>query len=267
MEVSRRCEHGLSECNVLSCRTIWRLEGELHAKTRELDSLQKEVASHECLPPIRYINRITELEDALGKSDLQVESLRTQLKDREHAFTLIEAPIPGLLEMAEKVDRSGGDSGLWRHSVKTLQDAATSVRESMAFMDAARAKVAINRKCGREREDGSPCPGPVPCPSHFREQKMADYLETRDGASLLVKAVDSLKSCSKCGKVWHRGKCEDAEKRKCGLPIHIAGGPSYLCERGAGHREECGRSEKQVADCPHPNPTGFVGPCRACGDE
>jgi hypothetical protein len=34
-------------------------------------------------------------------------------------------------------------------------------------------------KCDRKREDGSPCEGFVPCPRHFREQNMADYLEKR----------------------------------------------------------------------------------------
>jgi hypothetical protein len=64
------------------------------------------------------------------------EILKAVQKEREHCLRLIEAPILGFLEMAKKIDQSGGDSGSLHHIVRTLQDAATAVRESGAFRDA-----------------------------------------------------------------------------------------------------------------------------------
>lgn len=61
-------------------------------------------------------------------------------EEREHCLRLIEAPISGLLDQAQRIDQSGGDSRLWRHSVEVLQDAARSVRESGTFRDAMEAR-------------------------------------------------------------------------------------------------------------------------------
>lgn len=71
---------------------------------------------------------------------MTLEELKARQDEREHCLRLVAAPIPGLLEQAQKIDQSGGDSGLWRYAVKVLEDAATSVRESGAFRDAAETK-------------------------------------------------------------------------------------------------------------------------------
>lgn len=76
---------------------------------------------------------------------MKPEILKAVQEERRLNLVLIEAPIPGLLEMAEKYERVGKDSTFWRTTVKTLQDAATSVRESGAFRDACEA-----RKAGAE---------------------------------------------------------------------------------------------------------------------
>ncbi|MCJ7653035.1 MAG: hypothetical protein MUO75_04975 [Actinobacteria bacterium] len=61
--------------------------------------------------------------------------------------------------------------------------------------------VARKQKCLQEREDGSPCEGFIPCPRHFREQNMKDYLEKRP--------EESRKNyCPGCDGSRHAGPCE-----------------------------------------------------------
>lgn len=56
------------------------------------------------------------------------------LEERGHCLRLIEAPIPGLVELNKKLD-----SDLTRRTIKVLQEAAQSVRESGEFRDKAAA--------------------------------------------------------------------------------------------------------------------------------
>ncbi len=60
--------------------------------------------------------------------------------ERECSLTLIEAPIPGLLEVAEVYDKTGRDSKLFRQHAKTLEEAVKSARESARFREALEAK-------------------------------------------------------------------------------------------------------------------------------
>jgi len=69
-------------------------------------------------------------------------------------------------------------------------------------------------------------------------------------------------ACPKCWGPIEAGRelcriCHDAEA----LGTSAQGPNCPFCGLSPGHREGC--PEK----CGHPNPTGFVGPCRACGDE
>jgi hypothetical protein len=77
------------------------------------------------------------------------EELKVRQEEREHCLRLIEAPILGILALAERKEQSGGDSRLFRHSITVLTDAATSVRESGTFRDAMEQKRAQPTKSWR----------------------------------------------------------------------------------------------------------------------
>lgn len=64
-----------------------------------------------------------------------IRAARTE--EREHCLRLIEAPIPGLEELAKM---TGDKRGLVSEHIKALRAAATTVRDSGKFTDAIRKK-------------------------------------------------------------------------------------------------------------------------------